>query len=49
MSIIVSDGNEGACRLYRRCGYKERAAWPMVKEAWENRGENWVLLVKDTA
>lgn len=47
MSIIVSDANTGARRLYERCGYARRAARPMVKEGWENPGENWVLLVKD--
>jgi ribosomal protein S18 acetylase RimI-like enzyme len=45
-SIIVSDANTGARRLYERCGYLERATRPMVKEDWENEGENWVLLVK---
>jgi ribosomal protein S18 acetylase RimI-like enzyme len=47
LSIIVSDGNAGARRLYERCGYRELAMRPMVKERWENPGENWVLLVKD--
>ncbi len=46
LSIIVSDANEGARRLYERCGYRERASRPMVKDDWENRGENWVLLVR---
>ena len=46
-SIIVSDGNPGAWRLYERCGYHERARRPMVKDNWENPGENWVLLVKE--
>lgn len=46
LSIIVSDANDGARRLYARQGYKEIAARPMVKEDWENRGENWVLLRK---
>jgi ribosomal protein S18 acetylase RimI-like enzyme len=46
LSIIVSDGNEGARRLYERCGYRERGTRPMVKEDWDNDGENWVLLVK---
>jgi ribosomal protein S18 acetylase RimI-like enzyme len=49
MSIIVSDDNKGARRLYRRRGYAERASRPMVKEGWESRGENWLLLVKDGA
>ncbi|GAB4356373.1 MAG: GNAT family N-acetyltransferase [Kiloniellaceae bacterium] len=46
MSIIVSDGNPGARRLYERCGYRVVAERPMVKEAWRNPGEHWVLLVK---
>jgi ribosomal protein S18 acetylase RimI-like enzyme len=46
LSIIVSDANEGARRLYERSGYGEIASRPMVKEDWENRGANWVLLVK---
>jgi ribosomal protein S18 acetylase RimI-like enzyme len=47
LSIIVSDANAGARRLYERRGYREAAARPMVKEGWENAGRNWVLLVKD--
>lgn len=47
LSIIVSDGNPGARRLYERHGFRERASRPLVKEGWENPGENWVLLVKD--
>jgi ribosomal protein S18 acetylase RimI-like enzyme len=46
LSIIVSDDNVGARRLYERCGYVERASLPMVKDDWVNAGENWVLLVK---
>ena len=48
LSIIVSDANTGARRLYERRGYVERATRRMVKEAWDNPGENWVLLVKAT-
>ena len=47
LSIIVSDANAGARRLYERCGYRELATRPMVKERWENPGENWMLMVKD--
>ena len=47
LSIIVSDANAGARRLYARCGYRELASRPMVKESWKNRGENWVLLKQD--
>jgi ribosomal protein S18 acetylase RimI-like enzyme len=46
LSIIVSDANTGARRLYERSGYRERASRPMVKERWENPGSHWVLLVK---
>ena len=46
MSIIVSDANTGARRLYERHGYSERASRTMVKDEWVNDGENWVLLVK---
>ncbi len=48
LSIIVSDANHGARRLYERCGYRERASRPMVKERWRNPGANWVLLTKGT-
>lgn len=49
LSIIVSDGNSGARRLYERCGYRETATRPIVKEDWENGGKNWVLLTKPFA
>ena len=46
LSIIVSDGNPDARRLYERCGYREAARRPMVKEDWASSGDNWVLMVK---
>jgi len=46
LSIIVSDSNGGAWQLYERTGYVEIASRPMVKDGWENDGENWVLLEK---
>ncbi len=46
LSIIVSDANHGARRLYERQGYAEIASRPMVKDSWHNPGENWVLLRK---
>ena len=49
LSIIVSDGNPGARRLYERCGYRETATRPIVKDDWENNGTNWVLLTKPLA
>ena len=46
MSVIVSDANPGARRLYERCGYEVNGMRPMVKEDWENEGRDWVLLAK---
>jgi ribosomal protein S18 acetylase RimI-like enzyme len=46
LSIVVSDANRGARRLYERCGYREVATRAMVKEVWVNEGQNWVLLMK---
>ena len=47
MSLIVSDGNPGARRLYERIGYEEVARRPMVREQWQNEGRNWVLMIKN--
>jgi len=49
LSVIVSDANGGARRLYERCGYRQRAMRPMIKDAWENEGRRWVLLTKELA
>ena len=46
MSVIVSDANHGARRLYQRHGYEECAQRPMIKEDWVNDGESWVLMKK---
>lgn len=46
MSIIVSDGNPGAVRLYERAGYGLTATRTMVKEDWQNPGKEWLLLTK---
>ena len=45
-SVIVSDGNGGARRLYERMGHRSVAQRPMVKDGWSNPGRNWVLLTK---
>ncbi|HEX6142046.1 MAG TPA: GNAT family N-acetyltransferase [Geminicoccaceae bacterium] len=47
LSIIVSDGNAGARRLYERCGYIATARRRMVKDGWSNPGQSWVLLTRD--
>ena len=46
LSLIVSDGNPRALQLYARSGFREIASRPMVKDTWENAGENWILLSK---
>ncbi len=47
LSLIVSDTNIGARRLYESFGYREAAQCKMVKEQWHHPGVNWVLLRKD--
>ena len=47
ISLIVSDANAGARRLYARHGYRQLSSRPIVKEAWEHAGENWLLLLKE--
>jgi ribosomal protein S18 acetylase RimI-like enzyme len=44
LSIVVSDANGAARRLYERCGYGVAAERAMVKEGWANAGVNWILL-----
>jgi ribosomal protein S18 acetylase RimI-like enzyme len=46
LSLIVSNTNLGARRLYESCGYREVAQRKMVKEQWQHPGVNWVLLRK---
>jgi ribosomal protein S18 acetylase RimI-like enzyme len=49
LSLIVSDTNTGARRLYERCGYREGARRTMVKNGWQHPGTDWVLMRKQTA
>jgi ribosomal protein S18 acetylase RimI-like enzyme len=46
LSIIVSDTNTGARRLYERNGYRQAGRRAMVKEDWQHPGKEWVLLTK---
>jgi ribosomal protein S18 acetylase RimI-like enzyme len=46
LSVIVSDANSGARRLYLRCGYREAATRPMAKDSWPGHGTAWILLTK---
>jgi len=46
-SIIVSDANTGARRLYERCGYKQIASRPIVEyPGWSCDGDNWLLMIR---
>jgi len=47
MSLITSDSNVGARRLYERYGFAECATRPILKEEWEHNGDRWVLMLKN--
>jgi ribosomal protein S18 acetylase RimI-like enzyme len=49
LSLIVSDTNAGARRLYERHGYREAARRRMIKNGWQHPGTDWVLMVKRRA
>ena len=47
LSIIVSDGNPNALRLYESFGFKHVAERPIVSsDGWSPDGCNWVLMIK---
>jgi ribosomal protein S18 acetylase RimI-like enzyme len=46
LSLIVSDANSDARRLYARLGYRQLGSRPMVKDGWDGPGTDWLLLVK---
>ena len=45
-SLIVSDANAGARRLYERLGFAEVSSRPMVKNGWQSPGSRWVLMTR---
>ena len=47
ISLITSDSNHGARRLYERRGFADGSTRPIVKEEWEHSGNNWVLMLKN--
>jgi ribosomal protein S18 acetylase RimI-like enzyme len=49
LSLIVSDTNAGARRLYERNGFREVARRRMVKQEWRHPGSEWVLMTKQAA
>lgn len=46
LSLVVADLNLEARRLYERHGYRELARREMVKNGWDGRGAEWILMVK---
>lgn len=50
MSLIVSDSNPLARKLYERIGYRAIGRRPIVSiQGWDNAGTEWVLMIKDVA
>ncbi|WP_164870794.1 GNAT family N-acetyltransferase [Mesobaculum littorinae] len=47
LSLIVSDVNDNARRLYRAAGYGEIARRPVAKSDWDSPNSAWVLMTKD--
>jgi ribosomal protein S18 acetylase RimI-like enzyme len=46
LSLIVSDGNPDAIRLYRRAGFVETARRAIVRGDWTGGGQDWILMIK---
>lgn len=46
MSLIVSDANLAARRLYERLGYRETARRRLVRGGWDGPGDTWVLMIR---
>ena len=46
LSLIVSDTNTGARRLYERHGFRETVRRRMIKNGWQHPGTDWVLMKK---
>jgi len=49
LSLIVSNTNTGARRLYERNGFREAARRKMVKEGWRHPGTDWILMMRPVA
>jgi ribosomal protein S18 acetylase RimI-like enzyme len=47
LSLVVSDRNLRARRLYENWGYQQAAQLEMVKEQWRHPGVHWILLRKE--
>jgi ribosomal protein S18 acetylase RimI-like enzyme len=46
LSLVVSDANGNARRLYHRLGYRDTAQLPIVKDDWDHDGKCWILMTK---
>jgi len=44
LSLIVSDANSAARATYEAFGFRYGPSAPMVKDGWQGRGENWLLM-----
>jgi ribosomal protein S18 acetylase RimI-like enzyme len=49
LSLIVSDANTGARAAYEAFGFRYGPSAPMVKDGWQGRGENWLLMTRARA
>ena len=47
ISLLVSDINTEAIKLYKKNDYKVIAKREMIKDGWENSGKHWVLMLKE--
>lgn len=47
LSIIVTDRNTRAERLYRKVGFRPVAERPIVKDGWDVEADNLILMIKD--
>ncbi|WP_114965172.1 GNAT family N-acetyltransferase [Alkalilacustris brevis] len=46
MSLITTDDNLAAQRLYHSLGYAERARRPLHSDGWQTASREWVLMTK---
>ena len=46
-SLIVFDQNHSAIQLYSRCGYRDTARRPIIKNGWACDSTELVLMIKD--
>ncbi|MDX2197455.1 MAG: GNAT family N-acetyltransferase [Phycisphaerae bacterium] len=46
VSLILSNANAVARRLYEKCGFVEVGRRPIVTDGWEHSGTEWTLLAK---